>query len=430
MVQSQKKIDVTVIGGGMIVNDQLLPSLYHLQRIGVINTLHVCDQSTQSLRSLAESPELARNFPGQKFVASPPLNEPPEKKNPNLFKDVLAKMPPYNTVVVALPDHLHYMAVKEALSRNQHVLCVKPLVLKYEQTAEIERDAYEKGLFVGIEYHKRFDRRSLVAKRRYALGHFGKFILGDAKLFEPYYYRRTNFQNWFLAENTDPFVYVGCHYVDLAYFITGLKPVQVSVVGVREKFPNGNVGFLWSNGRIIYENGAILTISNGLGYPDAAAGSNEQCLTMFFEGDGKTGYLKHNDQFRGVEYSYMENLGPSGQQFAYVNPDYFQFVPWEGIGFKPVGYGYDSVAASVSAIARIVNDTHQLEKDAALKRRQEILKEIDAKGVIATPANASINELVTEAARYSILHEGIAVSIEYSPRPHVILPKDDSKKVN
>ncbi len=427
MAQLQEKIDVTVVGGGMIVNDQLLPSLYHLQRLGVINNLQICDQSTQSLRSLAESSEFARNFPGQKFIASPPLNEPPEKKNPDLFKEVLAKMPPYNAVVVALPDHLHYMAVKEALSRNQHILCVKPLVLKYEQTAEIEREAFKKGLFVGIEYHKRFDRRALIAKRRYAQGHFGTFILGEAKLFEPYYYRKSNFQNWFLAENTDPFVYVGCHYVDLAYFITGLKPVQVSVIGVRGKFPNGNVGFLWSNGRIIYENGAILTVSNGLGYPDAAAGSNEQCMTMFFEGEGKTGYLKHNDQFRGVEYGYIENLGPSGQQFAYVNPDYLQFVPWEGAGFKPVGYGYDSVAASISTIARITNDTQQLEKDAALKRRQDILKEIDVKGVIATPANAYINELVTEAARYSILHDGLAVGIQYKPRPHIILPANETK---
>ncbi len=422
MTQSPKKIDVLVIGGGMIVKDQLLPSLYHLQRLGVINTIQICDQSTRSLRSLVESPELARNFPGQGFISFPPLNESPEKKFPDLYKDVLAKIAPFNAVVVALPDNLHYMVLKEALARDQHVLCVKPLVLKYEQAVDIAGEAHNKGLFVGIDYHKRFDRRALIAKRRYGLGHFGTFILGEANLFEPYYYRISNFQNWFLAENTDPFVYVGCHYVDLVYFITGLKPIEVSVLGVRGKFPNGNVGFLWSNGRVKYENGAILTISNGLGYPDAAAGSNEQGLTMFFEGEGKTAFLKHNDQFRGVESSYLDNLGPSGQQFAYVNPDYLQFVPWEGPGFKPVGYGYDSVAASISAIARITNDMQKFEKDAALKLRREILKEIDTNGIIATPRNAYINELVTEAARYSILHDGIAVGIQYEPRPHVTQP--------
>ena len=47
--------------------------------------------------------------------------------------------------------------------------------------------------------------------------------MGEAKLIEPYYYRHSNFQNWFTCDKTDPFVYVGCHYVDLVYFITGLQ---------------------------------------------------------------------------------------------------------------------------------------------------------------------------------------------------------------
>ena len=73
-------------------------------------------------------------------------------------------MKPRQMVIVAMPDQLHYPVVMEALRNNQHILCVKPLVLKYEQAAEIEKIAYEKGLFVGVEYHKRFDRRSLMAK--------------------------------------------------------------------------------------------------------------------------------------------------------------------------------------------------------------------------------------------------------------------------
>jgi len=123
-------------------------------------------------------------------------------------------------VVVAMPDNLHYSVVKYALEHDQNVLCVKPLVLKYEQAVEIEKLALEKGRFVGVEYHKRFDRRSLVARRSYALGQFGSFVMGEAKLIEPYYYRHSNFQNWFTCDRTDPFTYIGCHYVDLVYFIT------------------------------------------------------------------------------------------------------------------------------------------------------------------------------------------------------------------
>ena len=39
-------------------------------------------------------------------------------------------------MVVAVPDALHYEAVMCALRADQHVLCVKPLVLKYTQAVK------------------------------------------------------------------------------------------------------------------------------------------------------------------------------------------------------------------------------------------------------------------------------------------------------
>jgi len=324
-------------------------------------------------------------------------------------------------VLVAMPDQFHYQVVMEALNQNQHVLCVKPLVLKYEQALEIEKMAYDKGLFVGIEYHKRFDRRSLIAKRSYSLKQFGEFVMGEAKLIEPYFYRSSNFQNWFTCDKTDPFVYIGCHYVDLVYFITGLKPVEVSVSGVKGRFPNGNEGYLWANGRIRFENNAILSVIDGLGYPDEGAGSNDQSLQMFFEGDNKTGMLKHDDQFRGVEHSYLNGIGCGGSHFNYVSPDFYKLVPWEGDGFKPVGYGFDSVSASVSMACLIERKVLNLAEAESIVQRRKMIKEVDQKGIIATPANSYINELVVEAARISILHDGEAVTIEYGEMPSVNL---------
>jgi predicted dehydrogenase len=299
------------------------------------------------------------------------------------------------------------------------VLCVKPLVLKYAQTVEVEKLALEKGLFVGVEYHKRFDRRALMAKRQYVLGHFGEFIMGEAKLIEPYYYRHSNFQNWFTCDQTDPFVYIGCHYVDLVYFITGLKPVAVSVSGVKGRFPNGKEGYLWSNGRVRYENGALLSVTDGLGYPDEAAGSNDQGLLMYCEGPNRSGMIQHNDQDRGVHHCYLENIGCGGKRFNYVSPDFYRLVAWEQPGFKPVGYGYDSIAANIESMARIEHETAGLPAPAALNKRQEMIRQIDATGIIATPANSYINELVVEAARLSILADGDWVNILYGDNPHV-----------
>jgi len=322
-------------------------------------------------------------------------------------------------VVVAMPDPLHHKVVMQALASDQHVLCVKPLVLKYDHAEEIREEAFKRGLFVGVEYHKRFDRRSLLARRHYRLGHFGVFAMGEAKMIEPYFYRFSNFQNWFTCENTDPFVYVGCHYVDLVYFITGLKPTEVSVVGVKGTFPNGREGYMWANGRVRFENGAILSVTDGLGYPDEGAGSNEQCLEMFCEGEGKNGLIKHNDQFRGVSHSYLEGRGPGGTAFNFVNPDFYRLVPWHGEGYMPVGYGYDSIAAILGTIHRIETEVAGLGGSDSLKRRQQLIREADEKQLIATPANSSINELVVEAARLSILAGGKAVKILYGDHPRV-----------
>ena len=403
----------------MITYDLLLPAVYHLQRTGFINSIKVCALDSAPLKALKNSKEILEAFPGQDFEAFPPASEPEDKKFPDLYKDVVAGMKPRQLIIVAMPDQLHYPVVMEALRNDQHILCVKPLVLKYEQAAEIEKIAYEKGLFVGVEYHKRFDRRSLMAKRSCELKQFGEFVMGEAKLIEPYFYRSSNFQNWFTCDKTDPFVYIGCHYVDLVYFITGLKPVSVSVSGIKGKFPNGNEGYLWAQGRVRFENGAILSVIDGLGYPDQAAGSNDQSLQMFFEGDGKTGMIKHNDQFRGVEHSYLEGIGCGGSHFNYVSPDFYKLVPWEGAGYKPIGYGYDSVAASVTMAFQIEEAVQDMGDSESLKKRREMISETDKKGIIATPANSYINELVVEAARISILKDGENVDIVYGENPHV-----------
>lgn len=415
------KLDVAIIGGGMITYDLLLPSVYHLQRTGFINNIKVCALDSPPLKALKNSKEILDAFPGQDFEAFPPVSEPENNKFPDLYNEVLSGMKPRQLIIVAMPDQLHYPVVMEALRRDQHILCVKPLVLKYEQAAEIEKTAYEKGLFVGVEYHKRFDRRSLMARRSCELKQLGDFVMGEAKLIEPYYYRSSNFQNWFTCDKTDPFVYIGCHYVDLVWFITGLKPVSVSVSGIRGRFPNGNEGYMWAQGRVRFENGSILSVIDGLGYPDQAAGSNDQSLQMFFEGNGKTGMIKHNDQFRGVEHSYLEGIGCGGSHFNYVSPDFYKLVPWEGAGYKPVGYGFDSVAASVTMACLIENAVQNMADSDSLRKRREMINEVDKKGIIATPANSYINELVVEAARISILKDGENVDIVYGKNPHVKL---------
>jgi hypothetical protein len=131
--------------------------------------------------------------------------------------------------------------------------------------------------------------------------------------------------------------------------------------------------------------------------------------------------IKHDDQFRGVQYAYLEGVGCAGSSFNFVSPDFFQLIPWEGDGLRPVGYGYESVAASVEMAQKIESEVQTLSEAESLKRRQQIIREVDEKGIIATPANSYVNELVVEAARLSILNDGDMVTIEYGQHPKVEL---------
>jgi D-galacturonate reductase len=388
------KPQVTIIGGGMITHDQILPALYHMQRNGSIGEITVCASRPATVRALAAAEPLLRAFPGQTFRGLPASGG----TQPELYRETIQRMPARQIVVAAVPDQLHFDVIMTALEHDQHVCAVKPLVLKRKQAAQIEKKARSKNLVVGVEYHKRFDDRSLMARRKYREGLFGEFRLGTACLMEKWYYRHSNFQNWCTTENSDAFTYIGCHYVDLVHFITGLLPTRVSVYGIPDRYPNGKEGYLWTDARVIWSNGACLNVQNSLSFPDDAPGTNTQGMTLYCQGHDKGALLSHSDQYRGLKYSYTDD------GYAEPSPDYFQYVDLGGKGLTPVGYGYRSVEY-------IVNKCMEVES-ADPAARPAMLRQIDEAGIMATPANSSYNESVIEAGRESILNGGREVVIQ------------------
>ena len=420
---------VTIIGGGMITQVQLLPSLYQLQRLGVIGEIKVCALNVPPLKALDDDAGLKKAFPGQSVTYYPSLSEDPKKMFPDLFKEVIAAMPPRNIAVCALPDHLHFGMIKFALEHDQHVMTVKPLCLKYNEGMILDEMAKERGLVLGIEYHKRFDDRSLIARKRYRAGEFGELMSGQAHLVEPQYYRHSNFQNWCTVENSDAFAYVACHYIDLVHFITGLLPAEVSVYGKVDPWPNGRKGFLWTDGRVVWQNGAVLSVMNGFGYPDEAPGGNSQGIQLFTQGGGKGGMISHSDQFRGVKYGAIAcSKDPGDKLYWETNPDYFQLVYKGGDGLVPVGYGYRSIEYIVTQTVRVNRESADLAEAKALAKRRQVLKALDEEGIMATPANSAFNELVMEAGRLSILNGGRPVEITYGKKPGVKFKEFENPK--
>src|SRR5438552_949993 len=104
---TQPKPQVLIVGAGMITHDQLLPTLYHMQRSGSVGEITVCASRPQTVAALAGAESLLRAFPGQRFRGLPESGE----QQPELYKQVIGRLPPRQIVVAAVPDQLHFDVV-------------------------------------------------------------------------------------------------------------------------------------------------------------------------------------------------------------------------------------------------------------------------------------------------------------------------------
>jgi hypothetical protein len=129
-------------------------------------------------------------------------------------------------------------------------------------------------------------------------------------------------------------------------------------------------------------------------------------MMLYCSGKDAGALIEHHDQYRGMKYSYVKQPpGDGATIYAEPSPDYFQYLDMGGPGLVPVGYGYRSIEYILGACMRVESET------GGLAARQKLLREIDAQGIMATPANSSYNEQVIEAARESILNGGREVKI-------------------
>ena len=93
------KPEVLIIGGGMITQDQILPSLYQLQRLGRIGPIAVCALSHETVRALGASETCS----GLSGTIVPGVAGSRRPAAAGTVPQALAALPPRQIVVVAVP---------------------------------------------------------------------------------------------------------------------------------------------------------------------------------------------------------------------------------------------------------------------------------------------------------------------------------------
>lgn len=254
--------------------------------------------------------------------------------------DILRDFPDLDVLAVATPDHLHTQPILAALAKGVHVITEKPMCLDISEADQIIELAQKNNCVVAVDMHKRYDPDHLrirddIAKR------IGEPLYGTAYLEEPLEVSTSTFK-W--VEQSDPFSYVGPHWVDLIYHYYKSKPVSLTAVGQKKRLVRDGINAYDAvQVRVDFANGMSINFHNNWITPSDFEGPVNQGHEIV----GTDGKVESDQQYRGFRW-WNEGGGSrtSNNHFTrdVKRPDGSQAC---------VGYGVDSLIAGLVAICRV-----------------------------------------------------------------------------
>lgn len=377
------KIDVLVVGGGMISREVILPTVFQEQKYGRVGNISISSLTGDIIE------ELQGMFPSFKGYPDPATHGT-TKAYPDMFKQAIADLPENSVVIVATPDHFHTPVINAAIEAGRHVIVEKPLCLKVDEAHKIIDAVDEKGIYVLTDYHKRHDRSIRACRYKYQKGLLGEMLHGHAWIEEPKYMALDVFKDW--CEKSSPFEYIGVHYADAYFFVTGLKPKRLVAFGQKKYLPTqGKDAYDAVQATIEWEDGSIQFVQTSwVNSANNSAMTNQGMMMLGTMGEYWADHKDRNTHFATEDEGFDE-----------YNPNFFkQYDSFDFPGeVDNVGYGYDSICQGLNDVKRIVAETSGLSGHEALAKRREILAQMEE--TRALPKQALIGVAINNAVRMS-----------------------------
>jgi len=399
------KVDVLVIGGGMICEELVLPTLFQERRRGNVGSVKVVSLNSGIIQRLREL------FPDEEFAGLPdPDRYPPDENLPSLYKEAIGGLGDHGQVYVTTPDHLHTQMVLDAVEAGHGVVCMKPLCLKVDEAHTIAHAARERAAYVYTEYHKRRDRAARALRYRYRRGDLGEALYGHAWIEEPKYMPLDKFKLW--AEKSSPFEYVGTHYADLYHYVTDLMPRRVVAFGQKKFLPQvGSDAYDAVQAVIEWENDSAFWIQTSWVCADNNAQMTQQGMML----QGTRGEYKADHADRDC-YFVTDEGG-----FEHYNPNFMKPYDAWAPGDKTdwTGYGYESNAQGLYDVQHLLRETEGLGEEEARQRRREIIAEWEDNACRALPQEALVGVAINEAVRLSVDNGSRFVTFDEKMRPRL-----------
>jgi predicted dehydrogenase len=188
--------------------------------------------------------------------------------------------------------------------------------------------------------HKRYDPDHLRIREEIKQ-RIGEPLYGIAYLEEPLQVSARTFK-W--VEQSDPFSYVGTHWVDLIYHYYGSKPVSLTAVGQKKRLTRDGINAYDAvQVRVDFDNGMSISFHNNWITPPDFEGPVNQGHEIV----GTEGKVESDQQYRGLRWW---NCG-GGSRTA--NTHFTRGVKRPDGSPAYVGYGVDSLTVGLAAICRM-----------------------------------------------------------------------------
>jgi predicted dehydrogenase len=241
---NQRTLRVGVVGGGMFFDDIIGPALHDFQRGGFAGALgglglshfapKVADIGIEFVAVGTRSRDKGTaDFIRDDFYHEFPNADLTSHYGDTVWQDMLAERQ-LDVLIVAGPDDMHHRAILDALAAGVHVITEKPMCLRTAEADAIIAAAEKAGRIVAVDMHKRYDPfvRDMMTN---SLPAYNRIHRVRAVLEEPLAVSTETFQ-W--VERSNPFAYVGCHWLDVVGHYMGVKPRTIYATGERMLLEN------------------------------------------------------------------------------------------------------------------------------------------------------------------------------------------------
>ena len=344
----ERTIKMALVGAGMFGGDVHLRAYADLQRAGI----------SAQLGRLGFD-DWARDFAEIKFqlVAIATRTKPSARRAVENFKtrtgaepkayfgekpwrEIIRDFPGLDLVAVATPDHLHTEVIMAALNAGAHVITEKPMSLNIQEADDIIELARKRDRLVAVDMHKRYDPDHLRV-RDDIKNRIGEPLYGAAYLEEPLEVSTRTFK-W--VEQSDPFSYVGPHWVDLICHYYQTKPVSLTAVGQKKRLVREGINAYDAvQVRVDFANGMSINFHNNWITPPDFEGPVNQGHEIV----GVDGKVESDQQYRGFRW------WNKGGGSSTANNHFTRDVLRPDGSSACIGYGVDSLTAGLAAICRM-----------------------------------------------------------------------------